>query len=389
MKIMKKTFYCLLILIILFPISSPCVFSASSTKLQYLALGDSIAEGYGLSNTEKKDTRYSGIISKQKSYDETNLAVSGMTCKEFYNIISTNSTYQIAIQNADILTISIGSNELLDAVVTVIKNAMDVTDAQTRENAIAKASQNFKEADLTKKIIMLKKLAIGFSSDATRNNLANGVDEYHTYWKKSINEINKLKKTNSIIVVTEFYNPYRLGKLGNLINKIGTLDNSANSYINSSGELANSDIGVLFDSCITQMNQILNSESNNQSNYKIASIKNTFDTHNYFGKPKYINVSILPTNFSLDPHPNYNGHMQIANSILPYLETSTTQQNYNEQNSNNSQNNNNSLSTRNLYTNKKANIYNGWNTAIIMFITFILIILVVMGIYIFFLYKKH
>jgi len=315
MKEQKKILYFLLIFTIIFQIASPAVFGATTSKINYLALGDSIAEGYGLNS--KKTERYSALIANKKSFSETNKAVSGMTCKEFYEKISSDNSYKTAIQNADVITVSIGSNELLKTAVEVIKEATNVSSASTTEEAITKASQNFQNANITSKATMLSNLVNGFTSDETQKKLDAGVTQYSEYWEKSIPI---LKSSNATIVVTEFYNPYHSCTASNLLSTLGITNNSSGlGFIGNLPDLGNKDLGVLFETYISRMNNILTEESNNGQNYKIAKIKSTLDKHNPLGTPQYTNVNLTASNFSLDPHPNANGHEGIANIILPYL----------------------------------------------------------------------
>ena len=91
----------LLILSYIFPILS---YSKTENK-KYVALGDSIAYGYGLNNRVKQSYA-SRVKEKYNIKDENfkNLAVSGMTCAEFYKIIKTKQ-YTEAIKSADLITI--------------------------------------------------------------------------------------------------------------------------------------------------------------------------------------------------------------------------------------------------------------------------------------------
>ena len=202
MKLQKKIFYCILILTILLQIVSPTVFSANTSKINYLALGDSIAEGYGLSN--KGTQRYSALIAKDKSFSETNKAVSGMTCKEFYEKISTDNSYKTAIENADVITVSIGSNELLKTIIGVIQASTGAT-GSTGELVIQDASNKFNNADTLERVNILANLITGLTSNETENQLNAGISQYENYWEKSVN---LLKDSNATIIATEFYNPY-------------------------------------------------------------------------------------------------------------------------------------------------------------------------------------
>ena len=101
------------------------------------------------------------------------------------------------------------------------------------------------------------------------------------------------------------------------------------------------------------MNTILTAQSNSGKNYKIAKIKDKLETHDYFGTSnnQYTNVNLNPQKFSLDPHPNSNGHSEIKNAILPYLEnvqakTTTSTPSNNNQDSNQSDNGNSGQSNQ-------------------------------------------
>lgn len=101
------------------------------------------------------------------------------------------------------------------------------------------------------------------------------------------------------------------------------------------------------------MNTILTAQSNSGKNYKIAKIKDKLETHDYFGTSnnQYTNVNLNPQKFSLDPHPNSNGHSEIKNAILPYLEnvqakTTTSTPSNNNQDSNQSDNGNSDQSNQ-------------------------------------------
>lgn len=101
------------------------------------------------------------------------------------------------------------------------------------------------------------------------------------------------------------------------------------------------------------MNTILTAQSNSGKNYKIAKIKDKLETHDYFGTSnnQYTNVNLNPQKFSLDPHPNSNGHSEIKNAILPYLEnvqakTTTSTPSNNNPDSNQSDNGNSGQSNQ-------------------------------------------
>lgn len=93
----------------------------TSTTLHYVALGDSIAYGYGLDNPDEES--YVGKISRylEGKYDyvlTANLGCNGQKSEELLDILKNPGNenyrkYRASIQYADIITLSIGSNDLL------------------------------------------------------------------------------------------------------------------------------------------------------------------------------------------------------------------------------------------------------------------------------------
>ena len=87
-----------------------CPLSAAADNGSLLVLGDSIAVGYGLAETDKT---YGDIIGTCMNYSVTNLAASGLDTTELLAQLETADT-QAAVASADLICISIGGNDLLD-----------------------------------------------------------------------------------------------------------------------------------------------------------------------------------------------------------------------------------------------------------------------------------
>ena len=108
MKSMKKIFIQILIVLIMVINCSTFVY-ANETK-KYLALGDSIAYGYGLSDISKQS--YVSQVAKELEVMANNESVVGMDTSEFLELIN-KEEIEDEIESADLITISIGSNDLL------------------------------------------------------------------------------------------------------------------------------------------------------------------------------------------------------------------------------------------------------------------------------------
>ena len=93
-------------------------------SVRYVALGDSIAYGYGLSDREENS--YVGLVRQhlEKNYDYVfcaNLGTNGLRSDELLDILTNKRNimykkYRATLEHADIVSLSIGSNDLLHLV---------------------------------------------------------------------------------------------------------------------------------------------------------------------------------------------------------------------------------------------------------------------------------
>ncbi|MBR2708637.1 MAG: hypothetical protein IKE90_04310 [Bacilli bacterium] len=270
----------------------------------YLATGDSIAYGYGLPNIAIQS--YPQIVRNKLGVDLSNfknLSVSGMTCQEYYSTIQT-SEYKTAIQNADLMTVSIGSNEMLELITGALS---EVTGIPANDPAfLQKVKQVFNEASLVKKYEMATAIYNFFTSQETKVKLNQSLNTYTEYWDKSVKYIKSINN-NINIIATEFYNPYY------------------------EIQIATFDLSGFIDEWIVKMNSVLNSRSNGETDYKVAKIYNAFNTTNPRLTNVDINLSLTNMNIELDPHPNVAGHEMIASKVMDaYYTIKETKKNISE-----------------------------------------------------------
>ena len=268
----------------LFPILS----FAENQFANYVALGDSIAYGYGLENKDVES--YAARVKEKYNIEASNfknLAVSGMTCAEFYQIIQT-AEYTEAIKKADLLTISIGSNELLGIVKKAVSEILEIPFDDPA--FLIKAQEKFLNANVIEKARLLREIYNFFTSEEAKVEIENAIKSYQENWNNALIYIKEINP-QATIVATEFYNPY---------------------YEFS---LASYDLGGFVDESIQKLNQILIARSNGEQEYKIAKIYEAFNTTD----PRITNVAISAEKFNLDPHPNSLGHEIICTKILDVL----------------------------------------------------------------------
>ena len=292
MKRLNKIISLFLVVNLMINIILP-VFSFSKTNY-YVATGDSIAYGYGLSNRDSQS--YAQIVKNKLGVSSSsfkNLAVSGMTCEEYYAAIQ-QTDFSNEIKKADLLTVSIGSNELLELATGALSTA---TGIPANDPAfLDKVKQAFMSATITKKYEMATIIYNFFTSQETKNKINASIQSYENYWDLSVKYIKQINP-NVNIVATEFYNPYY------------------------EVQIATFDLGGYVDEAIVKMNKVLNTRSKNETDYKIAKIYKAFNTT----KPRLtnvdVNISIYNMQIEMDPHPNVAGHEMIATKIMDAVST--------------------------------------------------------------------
>ncbi|MFP3488357.1 SGNH/GDSL hydrolase family protein, partial [Staphylococcus sp. SIMBA_130] len=109
---------CLVLMIISPSFSNAVSAEAQVQKWDYLALGDSLT--HGLQYDGKDGLSYADYIAdhltdldRLKQFNKS-YARSGLTTSEMLAMLQTNADLQLAIANTDLITISVGANDLLE-----------------------------------------------------------------------------------------------------------------------------------------------------------------------------------------------------------------------------------------------------------------------------------
>lgn len=255
---------------------------------KYVALGDSITLGTGLTNVS--DESYASLLSNTFKTDVSNYGVDGMNSSWLLYNIEHGNDYKEDIKSADLITLSVGSNDILWIFYQLVADAFNV-DINETNNLIQSVSDNFSNANIAQKLKMISKLYKNTCSDKTKNELNEAINKYKKTWPDLINTIKKLNP-NSEIVVIEYYNPYH----NIILPLIGNGSISFSQYV---------------DSYVDELNEFL--YDNENLGYDIAHIKDDFY------KTDSTNVSVSLFDFNLDPHPNKKGHEIIYERIIDLL----------------------------------------------------------------------
>ncbi len=224
--------------------------------VHYLALGDSIATGTtGISGT-MYSYAYQFRDYLEISYGEgnvtfSNLAVDGDDALDLYNRLISDNIFIAEVTNADIITLSIGGNNIMDA---------------ARDDSFWSIDEGIAEV---------------------------GTSSFELYYPQIISRIRELNGTAKIISST-LYNPY----------------NSANHPTGYSADDELHDIGQIY---IGRINTAILEIS--ESNYEIADVHTAFYSYGLDGNmgnitffyPRYSWWTWWYMKLTRDPHPNQTG----------------------------------------------------------------------------------
>lgn len=268
-----------------------CLVTACNAKangnlapLKYIALGDSIAYGYGLSSPETES--YPAIINrtlrKKFKTEYYNYAVSGNTSADLLNVVKSEET---SLDNADLITVCIGANNVLKPFTACLQQFAE---------KIGNGGLDFADRiDITKTFDEINELLHGEELAAEMKAGINAAQKDLALIFKAV----KARAPQANVAVMLVYSPYHGLKI--------TLP-----YIGKT-----LDLGELSDFWVTKLNTVIASAAENAGFL-------TVDCYTPFAdKTGLLNVAVngFPPRFSFDPHPNLSGHMYLAELHLAAL----------------------------------------------------------------------
>ncbi|HSP47223.1 MAG TPA: GDSL-type esterase/lipase family protein [Clostridiaceae bacterium] len=206
-KKMKGLFLFLIVLLLVY-ITGESIDLGWDPALQkapvYVALGDSVA--YGMSATEGLgyNDRFSVYLQRNRYRDRfpvdfRNLSHPGDTAEELYQLVKTEE-YASALGEADIITINIGGNHLLQSLLNTVYSVYPEASA---------ASGGLQDAILRNPWAILR-LVVGLQnpvspeSDALNRSLGIAVSTFESYWPRIMNELTILAPDAEIYVNTVY-----------------------------------------------------------------------------------------------------------------------------------------------------------------------------------------
>ncbi|MCD8308842.1 MAG: GDSL-type esterase/lipase family protein [Clostridia bacterium] len=247
----------------------------------YLALGDSITSGYGLSGGEKG---YSELFAESTHTDLiANLAVVGQKasglCAALEDDGADYGIYVNAIKSANIITISIGGNDLMSAFYSFVAELMG--GGYTVESIYSILTDPLNNLPLILNILF-RLNSTDYSAEIINSAIFNTAV---TACVANVNAIaSKIKEINSDvrILIANQYNPYRwITGFPNIVN--------------------------LFETGVSYYNSLLKQSAS--ADYNIVDIYSVFNA----SQNTLTNADLSA--FSLDFHPNAAGHAVIAEEM--------------------------------------------------------------------------
>lgn len=294
----------------------------SEASLVYVSIGDSIAEGYALSTYDSKDIggfvpgSYAYTVkyylkSKTDKLSAINYATAGLTSTNLLSMLTSIEGEDLSnedqqrknyIENANIITICIGANDILGPAQSHLSDfalsGQDIT--PYLDEGLQTLSTNFP-------LLVAKLQTINPTAKLVFSNVYNPYKEFIS------------SSQNVTLSVPGIYNH-------NLTSaQLNTFGNIAESYIDS-GNLYDTE-GNVYKTVENGINQIIENTIKDQDNCYLLDVKDSFDQY-YATNQKY---DVIQTTFLsksiitlplismqetllnyLDPHPTELGHQQIA-----------------------------------------------------------------------------
>lgn len=256
-------------------------------EVTYVALGDSIAAGFGLDGYEKgtliapPKKSYQRRIADALETESVNWAVTGRKSSGLLKALKRGDMDEDLL-TADYVTISIGSNDLLKPFEAMICEEFGVEPGKGSETMrdLAHILRSMSKGKLLKIIGALKE------EMAANQELVGAVNIFEGQFAEIL-ELTKEKAPDAKIFVTNLYNPYYGINFANFL-PIGKM---ANYYI-------------------VRMNQAIARQA------KDCTVVNIYKAFNHKG---LTNIKVGLGNISIDPHPNAKGHAIIAELIAEQM----------------------------------------------------------------------
>ena len=269
----------------------PMAGAQSENGTSYVALGDSISSGYGL---EEGTLSFAQQVAQDNGLELTNLAQDGETATSLLDKLQTDQVSE-AVAQADIMTITVGGNDLMNALHAYL------TDAYNQRNPENPTTQeDMKNAVMGGDMGVLTfalEVGPGFSNS---EQAPQALADFHTHLTQIVLNI-RAENPQVQLVVVEQYNPYSY-----LLKEL-----SKNPIFASSAQ----SLCAAFGAGVADINNVIAAVAQQQE-CSVAKVYDAFET----AQENPCNASVsVPVKLNLDFHPNEYGHALIAQQVTELL----------------------------------------------------------------------
>lgn len=268
-------------------------------SISVVVLGDSIARGYGLANIDEQ--RFSSLLAEDlktiyADVSVVNYGIDGQTGFELLDSLQTDPPAEL--QDCDSVIISIGGNNILQALTTLASSFSDIGEVDPAVfkdyflYLFAKDEQTKQKYAYSCETIngIFKAVNDAFEGDEFNSLINKAEQDLTNEIPLIVSEIKKLNPDADIYIQT-VYNPYK------------------NVDISLEGIEQKLDLSLYGERAVSKLNAPIVSLAEDNG-YTVVPVWEHFDR----SKKTLTNAGfdIANTRFSVDPHPNYYGHMIIA-----------------------------------------------------------------------------
>lgn len=253
-------------------------------KIKLVAVGDSIARGYGLENPATQ--AYPAILSESLKavldgveIDYMNLAVDGMKTDGCLELLQRS---KMAVKDADLITVCIGANNVLRPFISSLGTVGGfISGGETDDYAL--------ETFIDKTNALL-------NSESFVKEMQKGIEQTARELPLILQTL-KEYAPQAIITVTTVYSPYH-----GIVLSVPYLGKSVN-------------MGEVSDKWVSLLNEVIKSAVDKESCVLVDSYSSFAESNGLVNA----SFSLVPLKLSFDPHPNINGHMLLSNLHLKAL----------------------------------------------------------------------
>ena len=275
-------------------------------KKSIVVLGDSIARGYGLRDVEKQ--RFSSLLSEQlkKVYSDVSVAnygIDGQTGSELLTLLQATPPTELA--DCDYVIISIGGNNILQAIKSLTSVADEIGKVNTdvfrdyfiylfAEDEAVRQKYSYSCGVLNE---LFKTVNKAFDGEEFNAVIDKAEEDLRSEIPMIVSEIKKINK-NAEIYIQTVYNPYK------------------NITVSLDGVEETLDLSTRGDKAVSKLNIPIVSLAKDNG-YTVAPVYERFAR----SKKPLTNARFDATeaNFNIDPHPDANGHIIIADIYFKLL----------------------------------------------------------------------